>query len=295
MTVPTLARRGQGGDDPGGNGRGASEGVASGSMTTTTFGQRLRRWRDAQGMSQLELAVQADVSQRHISFLETGRSSPSREMVMHLGEVLEVPLRERNLLLAAAGLAPAYPETPLDQLDHISGILDTMLEAHEPNMALVVDRRWDLIRANGAALGFVGRLFPDPPAWAAPPFNLMRMSFHPEGMRRHMVGWEPAAEALLRRLERDAASHPSDSVLQDLVEEVRGYVDPATLRRAGVDARAEDLLVSTTYVVDGEEVSLFSTISIIGDAHDLTLAELRLETFWPADPASAERWRRLMR
>jgi len=262
-------------------------------MSRTTFGAQLREWRLALGFSQLELAARADVSQRHVSFLETGRSRPSREMVIHLGHVLDVPPREQNLLLLAAGHAPAFNETPLDELEHIAGVLDHILESHEPNIAIVVDRQWNLIRANRAATVFTSTLFPEPPTWAAPPLNLMRLNFHPDGMRRHMVGWESAAAALLRRLERDVASHPHDRSLRDLLEEVRSYPSVDTLPRQIPKAGAGDLLVPATYMIDGDEVSLFTTIAIIGDAHDLALAELRLETFWPADPLSAERWKRL--
>lgn len=260
-------------------------------MSRTTFGAQLREWRRAQGFSQLDLATRADVSQRHVSFLETGRSRPSREMVIHLAHVLDVPPREQNLLLLAAGHAPAFYETPLDELEHIAGVLDHILEAHEPNIAIVVDRKWDLIRANRAATVFTSILFPEPPTWARPPLNVMRLNFHPDGMRRHMVGWEAAAAALLRRLERDVASHPHDRSLRNVLDEVRSYPSVETLPQQSPQSGAGDLLVPATYMIDGHEVSFFTTIAIIGDAHDLTLAELRLETFWPVDQLSAERWK----
>jgi transcriptional regulator with XRE-family HTH domain len=254
----------------------------------------LRDWRRARGISQLELAVRADVSQRHISFLETGRSRPSPEMVIHLGEVLTVPPREQNLLLTAAGHAPVFTETPLAELDHIGGVLDFILEAHEPNMAIVVDRRWDLVRANSAAMTFTSKLFPTPPNWLEPPLNVMRLNFHPDGLRRHMVDWELTAAALLSRLERDVAQHPHDRALGELLQEVRGYAEVGRLPTRSAGGRTTDLLVPLTLLIDGEETSLFTTIATIGDAHDLTLDELRIETFWPLDSASAERWKRLV-
>lgn len=209
-------------------------------------------------------------------------------MVVHLGRALDIPPREQNLLLAAAGHAPAFTETPLQQLGEIAGVLEFMLAAHEPNMAIVVDRQWNVTRSNNAALAFVSMLFPTPPDWLMP-LNVMRLSLHPEGVRSHMVDWESTAAALVARLERDVASFPSDSELADLLDEVRAYPDVASLDRV-LGARGRDLLVPATYVIDGEEISLFTTISIIGDAHDLTLAELRLETFWPMDQTSALRW-----
>lgn len=264
------------------------------SMVSSTFGTQLRDWRRSRGLSQLDLAADADVSQRHISFLETGRSRPSREMVIHLGQALDVPPREQNLLLLAAGHSPAFTETPLEELEGISDALDFMLEAHEPSMAIVIDRRWNLVRANRPATALTAILFPEPPGWAAPTLNVMRLNFHPDGLRRHMVGWESTAATLLRRLERDVASHPHDRDLRDLLEEIRGYPMVSSLPRHAGPSSADDLVVPTTLLIGGDPISLFTTISIIGDAHDLTLSELRLETFWPVDRISATRWKRLI-
>jgi transcriptional regulator with XRE-family HTH domain len=259
-----------------------------------TFGDHLRDWRALRGLSQLDLAARADVSQRHVSFLETGRSRPSREMVTHLALVLDVPPREQNLMLVAAGHAPSNTETPLEDLGDVSAVIDTMLEAHMPNMAIVIDRRWNLVRTNAAGALFTSLMFPEPPQWIEPPLNIMRLSLHPEGLRPHMLNWERTAGALLRRLERDAAQHPHDDGLQALLDDVLGYPDVASLRRADPTPKADELLVAATYVLDGEPISFFTTIARIGDAHDLTLAELRIETFWPLDSESISRWRRLV-
>jgi transcriptional regulator with XRE-family HTH domain len=241
-------------------------------------------------MSQLDLASAADVSQRHISFLETGRSKPSREMVLHLGRTLDVPLREQNVLLTAAGYAPAHSETALERLGEIRTAISTMLDGHEPNMAIVLDRRWNVVASNAATTRFMAWAFAEPPGWIEPPPNLMRLVFHPEGLRTRMRAWEETASAMLRRLERDVAIHPSDGDLARLFVEIRAYPGVADLGPRTGPADADDLLLTTTYVVDGLPVSLFTTIAVIGDAHDLTLSELRIETFWPADRDSAERW-----
>jgi len=211
-------------------------------------------------------------------------------MVMHLGRTLDVPLREQNVLLSAAGHAPVFTETSLDDMDGVRSALDHILASHEPYMAIVLDRRWDVVASNEAALRFVGVVFPEPPEWMVPPFNIMRMSFHPEGLRKHMVGWEPTASSLLRRLERDAATFPSDRGIGDLLKEVRAYPGVADLDTIRGEPSPADLIIPTTYAIASAEVSLFTTIAIIGDAHDLTLAELRIETFWPADQVSAESW-----
>lgn len=257
----------------------------------TSFGAQLRSWRRVQGVSQLDLASLADVSQRHISFIESGRSRPSREMVIHLAGVLDVPPREQNLMLTAAGHAPAYSETPLEDLDEIAEAIEYMLASHEPQMAIAVDRRWDVIRANTVATRFMSTLFPEPPSWATP-MNVMRINFHPDGLRQHTVDWESSAARLLKRLERDAAAYPSDPELHSLLAEVLDYPGVDQLQR-GPRPEVGDLVVPITYRVGDNEISLFTTISIIGDAHDLTLAELRLETFWPANDESKRSWQRL--
>jgi transcriptional regulator with XRE-family HTH domain len=243
-------------------------------------------------LSQLDLAARAEVSQRHISFIESGRSRPSPEMVIHLAEVLEIPPREQNLLLNAAGHAAAYSETPLEDLHEIERVLGFMLAAHEPHPAIVVNRQWDVVKSNDPASRFTSLLLPQPPSWAAP-LNVMRLTFHPDGLRQHVIDWEAGASRLLRRLERDVASHPNDPDLRRLLEEIRGYPG---VRDLGHSPRpsAGDLLVPITYRVAGNVISLFTTIAIIGEAHDLTLAELRLETFWPVDEESKHGLHRLL-
>lgn len=259
-------------------------------MGTTTYGVLLKQWRTVRGVSQLDLATRAGVSQRHVSFIETGRARPSREMVSHLGLTLDAPPRERNRMLLAAGYAPAHSETPLDELGDVKAVLNVILESHMPNPAFVVDRQWNLTLANQAALTLTSLLFPTTPSWIQPPLNIMRLSFHPEGTRPYMEDWATTASFLLRRLERDAATHPGDNALQDLLAEVLGYPDVPELRDTPALPSADELLVTATYILRDTPVSFFTTISVIGDAHDLTLAELRLETFWPADTDSRDRW-----
>jgi len=259
----------------------------------TPFGTELKQWRRARGLSQLELATRAEVSQRHISFLETGRSKPSAEMVMHLGRALDVPPREQNILLSAAGHAPIFTETSLEEMVGVRSALDHILHAHEPYMAVVLDRRWNVVASNTAAARFMAAMFGNAPDWLTPPLNIMRLSFHPDGLRSHMVGWEASAASLLRRLERDVATFPSDVGIRDLLAEIRSFDGVAELDSLKGEPLATDLVVPTTYTISGREVSMFTTIAIIGDAHDLTLAELRIETFWPADQTSAAMWSEL--
>jgi transcriptional regulator with XRE-family HTH domain len=266
--------------------------VAYDPTMTATFGIELRAWRVTRGLSQIELAARAGVSQRHISFLETGRSGPSREMVLQLATALEVPPREQNTLLAVSGHTAAYSETPLDSLPGPRDALTVMLDAHEPNLAFVVDRQWDVIASNAAARHFMAWAFPDSPPWLMSRPNLLLMCLRPDGLRRHMTDWERFATALLWHLERDVASFPHDGDLRALLAEVRAQpgCEGVAVQRHVPDS--DDPIVPMTCIVDGEEISFFTTIAVIGAANDLTLSELRVLALWPADQQSVSRWSR---
>jgi hypothetical protein len=214
-------------------------------------------------------------------------------MVLTLGSALDVSPREQNAMLAAAGFPPAFTETPIDDLPWVRRALDTMLDAHAPNMALVVDGHWDIVASNGPVSRFMDLLFPDPRTPSGGRENVMRLTFAPDGLRAHMASWERTAAPMLRRLLHDASEHPDDRTLGALVDEVLAYPgvrELASPHRADPD----DPLVTARYVVGHAEIALFTTITTIGDAHDLTLAELRLETFWPVDEASALAWAGVM-
>lgn len=241
-------------------------------------------------MSQLDLATVADVSQRHVSFLETGRAKPSREMVLHLAIALDVPLRERNSMLAAAGYSTEYPETPLGEpaLDQVRGILETVLRAHEPFPAIVVDRGWDVVLSNEAAVRFTTSMIDPTNPVAVEGMNAIRLILHPQGVRKFIVNWSQVATAALRRLDHELASRPTDTVLLALRDEILGYPDVPDLRSEPSLPEAEDLLVPFHYRIGDVELKLFSTIATIGEAHDITLEELRLESFFAADSATEE-------
>jgi transcriptional regulator with XRE-family HTH domain len=238
-------------------------------------------------MSQLHLAAAADVSQRHLSFLETGRAKPSREMVLHLGATLDLPLRARNELLLSAGFAPAYPETALGSpaMDQIRHVLEFLLRAHEPFPAVVVDRRWNSVLANSAAGRLISELIDTDEAAGAGP-NLAKLAFHPSGLRRVTVNWEATAASLLQRLEREVADRPLDEAMASLVEEVMEYPGVAELARPEAPPSGADLLLPVHYRRGVLDVRLFSTTATIGAAYDVTLEELRLETLFPADADS---------
>lgn len=239
-------------------------------------------------MSQLALGTAADVSQRHISFVETGRSKPSRELVRHLATVLDVPLREQNAMLTAAGFAPTYPESDPSSLPELMPALRFVVDAHAPYMAVVVDGAWNVVVSNEPAQMLAARLLD--PSIVAPDgvLNLMRATFHPEGLRRVIVNWESAGPMLEAGLERDAVRSPGDERLSSLLAEVRSY---GTFEHVPDSPAGSDLLLPLRYEFDGRRFELFTTIARIDAPIDVTVAELRIETFWPADGESDRAWR----
>ncbi len=259
------------------------------------FGDALRHWRTARRRSQLELANAADVSQRHLSFLETGRSRPSREMVVHLAIALNLGLRDRNALLVSAGFAPAYTESALDSpdLDEVRGVLQQLLDAHGPFPAYVVDRQWDLVLANEAAMALTALFDPNRLITRVGP-NVMRLLLHPDGARHAIANWPEVAEYTLRRLVREVVDRPGDTAAAALLAEVVGYEGVPDPDATPALPTGDELLIPV--VVDlpsGDRVRLFTTIATIGAPFDITLEELRIETLLPADAASADLLRRL--
>jgi transcriptional regulator with XRE-family HTH domain len=248
-------------------------------------GTLIRRWRNARGLSQLALAADSVVSLRHLSFIETGRSSPSRAMVLKLAEVLDVPLRERNSLLLAAGFAPVYPESALDEpeLAAIRHALDAILAQQEPYPALVIDRDWNIRYANDAAARFFAFLQAGHVTTAPGPPNVLRRMFHPDGVRRYVRNWPDVCEALVRRVRREAIGGVADERAQTILREVLAYPGvPGSLR--SLDATLPTTpVVPIQYARDGRRFDYFSTVTTLGTAQDITLQELRIECFFPAD------------
>ena len=258
------------------------------------FGLLLREWRSRRRVSQLDLANEAGVSSRHVSFVETGRSQPSREMVLILARVLDVPLRDRNELLMAAGYAAMYRATDLDApaLEQARRALDFMLRQQEPYPAIVVDRNWTILKANGGAVRLV-EAFADPAAateWAG---NAMRLMFHPRGFRPHIVNWEAMAAALIQWLHRDVLSGLGGAETRRLMDELLSYPDvPTRWRKLDLDVSTTPFL-AIEFRKGDLHLRFFSTLTSLGTPHDITLQEIRIEAFFPADPETEEAARRL--
>ena len=259
--------------------------------SASPVGELLRQWRQRRRMSQLELALGASVSTRHVSFLETGRSVPSREMVLHLAERLEVPLRERNALLLAAGYAPAFRERPLSDpaLDAARRAVEQVLAGHEPYPALAVDRHWSLVASNRALAPFLAGVAP---ALLQPPVNVLRLSLHPEGVAPMIANLAEWRAHLLARLGHQV-DVTADPVLADLMKELRAYPAPAG-REAEPAAEADhaSVVVPLRLETPAGSLSLISTTTVFGTPVDITLSELALEAFFPADANTAAFLRR---
>lgn len=251
-------------------------------------GDLLREWRQRRRMSQLVLATEARISTRHLSFVESGRAQPSREMLMHLAEQLDVPLRARNALLIAAGYAPLYAERSLNDphLDAAREAVQLVLHGHEPYPALAIDRHWTMVAANGALAPLVARA---EPRLLAAPVNVLRLSLHPDGLAPHIVDWAGWRAHVLQRVERQAQAS-GDATLAALVEELAAYPAPAgaSPEPSREPAPLSDVVVPFRLRTDLGLLSFFSTTTVFGSPVDVTLSELAIEAFFPADAATGE-------
>jgi transcriptional regulator with XRE-family HTH domain len=257
---------------------------------TVRVGPLLRDWRQRRRMSQMELALEAGVSTRHLSFVETGRSRPSAEMVLHLADRLEVPLRERNELLLAAGFAPRYSAWSFDDpaLREVRDAVSRVLAAHEPYPAIAVDRYWNLVASNEALGPFLEGVAPD---LLVPPVNTVRLALHPDGVAPRILNLGEYRADLIERLER-AARLTGDSELAELRDEMLGYPGPEAPPGGPGQAVAVGLQLAPVPGSGGPELSFFSTITTFGTAVDVTVSELALEAFFPADDQTAAFLRR---
>lgn len=254
-------------------------------------GTLLRDWRQRRRLSQLDLAGDANVSTRHLSCVETGRALPSREMVLRLAERLEVPLRERNRLLTAAGYAPMFSEHRLDDpaLAGARQALEGILKGHEPFPALLVDRHWTLVAANRMVPLMLEGL---PAQLLQPPLNVLRLSLHPDGLAPRIVNLVQWRQHLLERLKQQVEAS-GDAVLAALAEELRSYPLPAGAEAAPLPSHAPAVAMPLQFRTPEGVLTLISTITVFGTPVDITLSELALETFFPADEATGQALRRL--
>ena len=256
------------------------------------FGNLLREWRQRRRLSQLELACEAEISTRHLSFVETGRSTPSRQMVLRLADQLAIPMRERNVLLVAAGYAPVYSERLLNDpaLDAARKAIDLFLEVHKPYPAFAIDRHWNIVASNRALPGlYVGVA----DFLLEPPINGLRLTLHPQGLAPRIVNLAEWREHLFARLRRQIQI-TADPVLADLLRELLGYAcAPSELEETTPQALESAVGVPFRIMTSAGELSFFSMTTVFGTPVDVTLAELALEFFFPLDEVTVERVRQL--
>lgn len=255
------------------------------------FSAALRYWRNKRGFSQLRLSAESAISQRHISFLESGRSKPSKEIILKLGMVLDIPLRQRNVMLLSAGYAPAYQERNLSdpEMKAVKQALDFMLAQQAPFPALVVDRLWNLVMANGPATMMMKWLLDMPESQPIPRegINILKLMLDPVGVRKYLCNWEHVCADLLHWIQREAMSDGLGSEAAQLLKELTAFPGiPEVTQMPNLDTRALPFL--TTQIRKGSvTLNMFTTITTMGTPHDVTLHELRIESFFPADEATA--------
>lgn len=259
--------------------------------TPRPFGEYLRHWRQHRRLSQLDLANDAEISTRHLSFVETGRSVPSREMVLRLAERLDIPLRERNALLQAAGYAPMYRERPLDDpaLAAARQAVELILKSHEPYPALAVDRHWNLVAANSMLPHLLAGA---DPSLLRGPVNVLRLSLHPQGLAPKIVNLAQWRSHLFERL-RQQVHATDDATLAALLEELRGYPVPEGAGDVHLEGEHLGVVMPFRFRSSFGVLSFISTTTIFGTPVDVTLQELALETFFPADAMTGEVLRKL--
>jgi transcriptional regulator with XRE-family HTH domain len=256
------------------------------------FGVLLRRWRAVRHVTQLDLALDAGTSTRHLSCLETSRAQPSREMVLRLAEALRVPLRERNALLLAAGYAPIYRHTALEtpELEAARRAVEFLMAQHEPYPVLVMDRYWNTLKMNAGAKRFLA-FFPG--CDSVTPHNGPRLVFHPQGLRPFIENWESVAARIIRRVHREAADNPSDEGMKCFLDELLSYPDvPSRWCTLDLDGAAPPFL-TINYRWKNSTLRLFSALTTFGTPQDIALQELRIESFFPADEGTRAALNRL--
>ena len=244
------------------------------------LGELLRYWRQERGKSQLELSMDTGISQRHLSFVESGRSAPSRDFLSIVSDALNIPLRERNVLLLASGFAPQYTEQSLDagQMSVVTRAIDRMLQQHEPHPALLLDRYWNVVRTNKAAPQFFGS-FVDLEA-RPKPRNLLDLMFDPAGMRPFVEEWEKVAAGLLQRVRREAVGQVLDRKLQELVKRLREYPGVAALKPP---LAPQSPVLPIVFRQGNQRLSYFSLITTVGTPQCVTAQELRVECMFPTE------------
>lgn len=264
--------------------------------TDKAFGQLLKHWRSQRNFSQLALSMASDVSQRHISFIESGRSRPSRDMVIKLAAVLDIPLRQQNKMLTTAGFAPIYSEFDLSapEVAPIRRALDFTLKQQEPYPALVMDRYWNQMKTNQGANTLLGWLLAGQtiPETVGP--NLMKLMLHPNGAKAHVENWEAVAPRLIHRVHRETLASGQDEHSQTLFDELLTYPGIKDLWQAPIAENWQQPFLTVNFKKGEQQLRFFTTLTTLGTPQDITLQELRLECMFPADELTEQQFQKLI-
>jgi transcriptional regulator with XRE-family HTH domain len=249
----------------------------------TELGDLLKQWRGVRGRSQLDISVDTGISQRQISFIESGRSVPSRSTLVGIAQALQIPLRERNALLLAAGYAPLYPDAPWNsaEMSSVTNALQRMMTQHEPYPAIVMDRYWNVLLTNDAAPRFFN-CFIDMSERPSPR-NMLHLMFDPQGMRPFVANWETLAKTLIQRVYREAVGQVADEKTKGLVADLLAYPDVQSGWRAGPDTLSAMPMIPMSFVKDGAVMNYFSLVTTVGTPQTIAAQELRVECMYPAD------------
>lgn len=260
------------------------------------LGELLRYWRGTRGKSQIELSLDTGVSQRHLSFIESGRSAPSRQTLMNIAQGLDMPFRDRNRLLLAAGFAPIYGEDAwdADAMKSVNAALERVVRQHEPFPAVVMDRYWNVLMTNASAPRFFNA-FIDLEEWPKPR-NLLCLVFDPAGLRPFIAHWDRTAKSLIQRVHRESVGHVIDERTRDLLATLRAYPEVEDALRLADTAIPEPMLpvIPLSFVKDGSTLSYFSMVTTVGTPQTIATQELRIECMYPVDDQTDVRHRALM-
>ncbi|PMS17059.1 transcriptional regulator [Trinickia dabaoshanensis] len=263
---------------------------------TGELGELLRYWRDVRGVSQLDLSLEAGISQRQISFIESGRSVPGRDTLLTLAQTLDVPLRERNVLLLAAGYAPVYSEAPWNaqEMHTVIGALERVVRQHEPFPAIVMDRHWNVLMTNDAAPRFFSS-FIDMAARTGPR-NILHLIFDPQGMRPFVADWDAVSRSLLQRVYRESVGNVIDAGTRRLLDELLAYPDvPRDWKTHHAPPAAPTMpVIPLDFISEGGVLRYFSMVTTVGAPRSVVAQELRLECMFPADDETEARHRALL-
>lgn len=258
--------------------------------TASDVGQRIKTWRSVRKLSQMELAGRANISARHLSFIETGRGKASPATLLSLASTLQIPLQEQNRLLLAAGFAPRFEEAPIshEKMTHVRGVVEMILKSHDPYPAFAINRAWNIVAANNAHQSFLARTLKQSDREAIGENNILRLLFHPRGLKNHIVNWAQLSRYLLQGLNRQRLTYPSDEDLAELYKEIAAWTNAADTESPPEHEFLQEFAVPMTIRIQETDISLVTTMLKFAAPLSASVEDLTIESFYPADRESED-------